>query len=434
LITISRNLARQLRTVFRRCGIKPSGHSNQRVHFSTAADGVRIRATELDVAVEYHVPAEMTPEEFSLPLEFLDRCEAKRDDPVTLETQPRNLVLASWNDDGVPQQVHYDAKPATKSPPFPAVPEQFADVGPSLWSALARAKETVDHEGSRYALACIQLRGSKGQIVTTDGRQVLFQGGFQFPWTEDLLIHAPTVLGWSELAQNNSIGIGRTEDHVALRLGPWTILLWINKDGRFPRVDDVLPPVDSIKSRLLLNDTDAEFLLRILPRLPSVDDDHQPVTLDLNGQVAVRSKPLDGRPTEVGLSGSKLSGEPISISTNRQYLLRAVKLGFREIGISSTAAPLVCRDEHRQYGWMSLGDGDAIQAMMRSGLHRPLQAWRQFPPPKPQRGVDRKCPRNQPRRAPRLRPTKPPAAKLNWPAEQLRRRLSPAPESVWLRE
>ena len=305
------------------------------MHFSTELDGLRIRTTELDVAVEYTPPRRATGEEFSLPLEFLDRCEAKRDDPITLELQPRNLVLVEWTDGGVPQQVHYDAKPATKAAPFPAMPEEFADVDPGLWSALARAKETVDQEASRYALACMQLRGTKGQIVTTDGRQVLFEGGFQFPWSEDLLIHAPTVLGWSELVNNIPIGIGRTENHVALRLGPWTILLRINKDGRFPRVDGALPSSDSIKSRLLLSDMDAEFLLQVLPRLPSDDDHHNPVTLDLNGHVAVRSKQAEGRPTEVVLSGSTLSGEPLLINTNRQYLLRALKLGFREVGISS---------------------------------------------------------------------------------------------------
>ena len=234
-------------------------------------------------------------------------------------------------------------------------------------TALAHAKETVDHESTRYALTNVQLSGAKQQIATTDGHQVLFQGGFPFPWAGDVLIPARAILGWSGLAQSQPISVGRTSDCVALRLGSlprgsWTILLRIDKEGGFPRLDEVLPATDSIKSRLIMTDNDAAFLAPVIPRLPCHDDHFQPVTLDLNGQIVVRARPSEGRATEVVLSGSALAGEPRLINSNRVFLARAVRLGFREIGIRDTAAPLVCGDERRQYGWISLGDGDAIKA------------------------------------------------------------------------
>jgi hypothetical protein len=57
----------------------------------------------------------------------------------------------------------------------------------------------------------------------------------------------------------------------------------IQKEGRFPRVDELLPAVDGAPTRLELSPQDAEFLLGALPSLPSSDPQYMPITLDLNG-------------------------------------------------------------------------------------------------------------------------------------------------------
>jgi tetratricopeptide (TPR) repeat protein len=54
--------------------------------------------------------------------------------------------------------------------------------------ALADASQITDPESSRYALGCIQLQGTSGKMAATDGRQILLQSGFTFPWQEDLLL------------------------------------------------------------------------------------------------------------------------------------------------------------------------------------------------------------------------------------------------------
>ena len=37
-----------------------------------------------------------------------------------------------------------------------------------------------------YPLGNLQLRGRAGEIIATDGHQLLLQGGFHFPWPEDV--------------------------------------------------------------------------------------------------------------------------------------------------------------------------------------------------------------------------------------------------------
>jgi hypothetical protein len=77
--------------------------------------------------------------------------------------------------------------------------------------------------------------------------------------------------------------------------------------------------------------------------------------------VAVRAKSLDQpTPTELTLTESSVSGEPIRINTNRRYLARALNLGFREVYVFSPKTPVSCRDGRRQFAWALLNPESAI--------------------------------------------------------------------------
>ena len=46
--------------------------------------------------------------------------------------------------------------------------------------------------------------------------------------------------------------------------------------------------------------------------------------------------------------------------TNREYLARAIRLGFREIEVVDPNSPIVCRTGHRAYAWQPLDADSAI--------------------------------------------------------------------------
>src|SRR5207249_213544 len=92
-----------------------------------------------------------------------------------------------------------------------------------------------------YAITRLQLRGAAGRVVATDGRQLLVQEGFTFPWTPDVLVPALGVFGCRELPPDAPVTVGRTEKHVGVRVGPWTFLLAIDADGRFPAAEQAIP-------------------------------------------------------------------------------------------------------------------------------------------------------------------------------------------------
>jgi len=210
-------------------------------------------------------------------------------------------------------------------------------------------------------LGCLHLRGVLGRIETTDGRQVLVQSGYRFGFEEDVLIPGSKLLGSADFVSGESIGVGRTEDHVGFGVDCWLIFLRIQKDARFPKIDQILPNPEAAKSRLEFSPVDAGFLKETIPRLPCDDTLHDPITLDLNGQVLVRSRETAAsRPTEVLLSSSKLTGEPVILNTNRRFVERALKLGFRSVRLYGPDSPAMCVDEHRRFLWALLDKGSAI--------------------------------------------------------------------------
>jgi hypothetical protein len=139
----------------------------------------------------------------------------------------------------------------------------------------------------------------------------------------------------------------------------WTVWLPVNKEGRFPSVDDNVRSESAATSQLNLATADADFLLPRFDSLPADQEFNNPITLDLNGRVTLRAWAEEQRrPLELLLSNSAAKGEPVSVCMNRQYLARALRLGFRRLSVFGREAPVQCDDATRTYLWMSL-DGPA---------------------------------------------------------------------------
>ena len=104
----------------------------------------------------------------------------------------------------------------------------------------------------------------KGEVVATDGRQLLVHRGFTFPWKEDVLLPRLPVFGHRDMALSGPVAIGRTDKDVAVRVGPWTFVLAIDATSRSPPVDRVVPAEAGVTSRLQLHPADAADLLELL--------------------------------------------------------------------------------------------------------------------------------------------------------------------------
>jgi hypothetical protein len=276
MIEITRSLARSFRAVCRRAS--RTGSRTLPVVFTSGPKGLTIHSHQGEVAVAYRLPGDFAPEVIALPVDVLAEVEGKEDSPVMLERTGSEQCLVSWQDKGIPRAQEYAILEAIALPEPPA---QFSSPGDGFLAALDEAMQTANPEATRLGLFRVQLRAS-GSIVGTDGKQLLLQHGFPFPWDQDRLVARTNVFGLGELRRQETVGIGQTDSHAVVRAGPWDVYLCIDKEARYPKAEDVIPKISaSTGTHWQLSPEDAAFLLRSLPGLPGAEEDYSPVTLDL---------------------------------------------------------------------------------------------------------------------------------------------------------
>ena len=357
MIQLTRKHIRTLRTTIR----QSLGISNARrapaVTFRSTPNELLIQASTDKVAVECRLPGSYQPECFAIPYEALSTVEGKQDDLVSL-TKRDDIVILQWSDAEIPQSVQFSSSDAMEMPP---IPDNLVTIDPQFLSAMAEAVATTDQESTRYALNCIRLRGRDGQIAATDSAQALIQTGFTFPWDDEILLTGSGAFASSDFATSDDLRIGRSADWVTLQANSRTLHLWIEKERRFPDIDLQIPANGSAATTLSLSEDDIEFLLMSAKRLPGASEHNAPVTVDLNGVVAIRAVAEDqSNPTELVLSNSRRVGDELQFNTDRKFLTRAAKLGFRDICLRSNEAPAYCQDDRRTYIWALLGEEGAI--------------------------------------------------------------------------
>ena len=357
MIQLTRKHIRAIRTTIRQSLGITNARRAPTITLRAQTNELLIQAATDKVAVECRLPGSYQPECFAIPYEALGAIEGKQDDLVSL-TKRDDIVMLQWADAGIPQSLQFPASDAMEMPP---IPDNLSTIDPQFLSAMAEAVATTDQESTRYALNCIRLRGRDGQIAATDSAQALIQTGFSFPWDDEILVTGSGAFASNDFAEADELRIGRSTDWVTLQANSRTLHLRIEKERRFPDIDLQIPANGSAATTLSLSEDDIEFLLMSAKRLPGASEHNAPVTVDLNGVVAIRAVAEDqSNPTELVLSNSRRVGDELQFNTDRKFLTRAAKLGFRDICLRSDKAPAYCQDDRRTYIWALLGEEGAI--------------------------------------------------------------------------
>lgn len=211
MLTLPQAVLRDCYGVFRRVLTKSSAaRTLASVHLVSSRDGTRLWLTQPDVSIEYHHPTPTKATSMTLPLNALAECEGNGKGTVQLQVRNNGHVEVRWEHAGIPQVRDYSQRDSPiKS--FPAWPKRDSANNPSLLKALEEAMQIPSGDSGRLALNCIQLRGDKGDVVATDGRQLLIQGGFQFPWKEALLLPRTPMFTARELPQGEVVRVAKSE-------------------------------------------------------------------------------------------------------------------------------------------------------------------------------------------------------------------------------
>lgn len=359
MIELSRQQIHCLRATFRQALGRSSSRRTIPITFEGTPQELRIRAVADRVAIEHRVPGTFPTVAFAVPFEALAACEGRREDLVRIELTDGQVSL-HWTDANIPQTVRI---PAVEPVTLPEPRSELAPIERTFLAAMADACATTDAESQRYALSCVRLRGADGQIAATDGQQALVQTGFTFPWTDDVLVPATGAFVAKAIRAAVDVSLGRSTDWLLIRADEWTVALQIEKDRRFPAIEAHIPEVSSASTTMVLAETDAAFLDQAAQRLPGASEMNSPVTLDLNGAVVVRAKSGEqSSVTDLVLRNSRRQGEELKVSSNREYVRRAIQLGFRELHFRDADAPAFCRDDRRTYFWAVLGKETVLRS------------------------------------------------------------------------
>ncbi len=385
MIELPRSLARDFRAVLRRALAEQAPRGPLPAVLCRAGpDGLALHAAQDEVAVRYHRAGDHPPAALGFPAAALATFEGAGAGLAVLEETGVGRGRARWQEAGAARAAEFPTVPPDRVPSFPEEPAAPTPVAAGFLAALGEAARTTAERGGRLALARVQLRGGRGEVVATDGRQLLVQGGFPLPWEGDVLVPAVPAFAGRLLAAATPVAVGRTETHVFVHAGPWTFALAADAGARYPEVRDVIPRhAGRGATRLRLDAADAALLLRALPRLPGGEDDLAPVTLELGPRPAVRAHDEAGRAEEVVLARSHVEGPPRRLVSNRRYLARALRLGFTVIEAGPGEQPLVCRDGPRTYLWMTLSADAAVPPTSPDRRSAPGGAPEATPDPSP---------------------------------------------------
>ncbi len=339
MIVISRGLARSVRALARKCvSGRPRGPAPP-VVFESRAGTLTACVRTADAVLVHAAPTRGGDGVLVVPLAVLDAVEGAGDDPVELAAAGALRGEARWADRGSPRTHPFEAVLPEKRHRPPDPPGEWHAAPPGLLAALDECGRTTAREPGRFALHRVQLKGSAGQVVGTDGRTALVWDGLALPFAPDLLVPAVPAFGCRELTREAGVRVGRTPTELVVAAGPWRVHLPVDADGRFPDLAGVLPQAAGTVAGI--DDRDAAELMAALPGLPGADAEHHPVTLDLAGGVVVRARDgASGEVREIRLDRSPTTGPPVRIATNRRVLARALALGCVTVRVVSPDRPV----------------------------------------------------------------------------------------------
>ena len=279
---------------------------------------------------------------------------------------------ATWEESGSPRESKWTPLPEPDASSL-ALPKTLKFNDRTILDALHQCGKTTLPASVKFALKRLQIQGETGQIAGTDGRQLLIYSGFSFPFSDAVLVPAVPIFGQREFAATKDVRIGKTATHVVV-IGPWTIWLLIESEGRFPNVDAVIPRHP--EHVLHLEESDRQKAMDFLAPAAKGQVETLSVTVEFGAQPALRLRAgSDNATCEIALDNSRCEGAPTTLVLNRDNLQRGLSLGLRDIRTPSENGPVVFQDKRRTYVVTALVPSQAIPAIRSraTAISRPQQ-------------------------------------------------------------
>jgi len=237
-------------------------------------------------------------------------------------------------------------------PVIPKIDGEPVALGPDFRSDFLTALDCASNHKPDLTGGWMDVSDPKAHyVVASDGRHMFSANSFKFDLKESVLLPQHKFLRWSGFHEDGewSIRVGpRSKEGTAytqLQSAYWTFILK-RPDARLPHWKQVVP--NEIKTHVTFNEDAVAFLLDVLPKLPGASQVNAGVTFDLSsmGTTVVGSE--GSHSSRVQVDGVLINGNANTFAADRTLIIKALKLGLKNLGVVDGLSPIVFSDARRK--------------------------------------------------------------------------------------
>jgi DNA polymerase III sliding clamp (beta) subunit (PCNA family) len=244
--------------------------------------------------------------------------------------------------------------PMSDYPPAPEITMPSIDLDESARGTLLQALACASDDSTRVILNGAYLDVSKPTghyAVATDGRHLFASNSLHLDLPSSVLVPDHRFITWSGFTKDGLWKLTAQEatkkigGYVRIESSRWT---FITKqiEGNYPNWRQIADDVQKVTGTVEISDAAAAEIQRILPRLPGADTPNHVIGLFTAGnRLYLRGRNNDqDRWTEVEVPEVQITGDPATVYLNREYLLKAIGFGLRQISVQEPLRPLQFSD------------------------------------------------------------------------------------------
>jgi DNA polymerase III sliding clamp (beta) subunit (PCNA family) len=319
---------------------------------------VSITGTDLDTFATRRLEGEEpvgSPARFLVPFAELQKLGKTCPADETLELEPisEDKLILRHRIGSQPVEQVITTPAADDFPRAPEITTDSVDLDEAARVTLLNALDCASDDPTRLIIqgAYLDVSRSGHYFVATDGRHLFASNSIHLAIASSVLIPDHRFISWGGFAKDGQWKLAVQEagkkdsGYVRLESPRWS---FITKqiDGNYPNWRQIVEDRQELTGTLEISDGGAEELRRIMPRLPGAESPNHVLGLTVYGtKLFLRGRNKDQEPwTEVEVPGVTITGDPATVYLNRQYLLKAIGFGLRQIGIQEPLRPLRFHD------------------------------------------------------------------------------------------
>jgi DNA polymerase III sliding clamp (beta) subunit (PCNA family) len=354
---------------------------------------VTLETTDLTTTVRYEAEPSINGPACNVLVPFhpLNQLVKGGKEPVQIEVEPKNEVRLKTHVGNSPMEQVLDTLPVDELPPSPVVTGSAITLDTTFRDSFREALDCCSDDGSRHVIqhVCLDTRPQDGHYVAaTDGRHLYAANSFRFDLKKPVLIPDRPFLRWNKFMEESSTELTlkpatkKDGSWLQLKSGRWT---FITKgcDEEFPNWKQVVPATDASLTQVRFDAEAVTTLLAGLPKLPYQDEFHRGVTVQVAGStVCFKAKAKDAKDwTQLTIQSARITGKPVSIALNREFVLKALRFGFTTLEITDDLSPVQFLEGGRRMVVMPLRPDSAN--VPAKPVHQPSEPTPSAPNPQP---------------------------------------------------